>query len=432
MVTTTTTAAPDVCEDITKHEVDYVDDDGVRVVVKEEFWKCTNANASGSQCKLQCAKQGLQLQNKQDSKGDHKRQCQCTESGCSWSGNDVVCIDRPVSSTTALPLTTTPSSSTSSVTPDDSTDDKTCGSESLTDINGVWFCNEDTIQNGSICKLKCRAGFFGSHAYMKRKCTCKDATCSWTRKQIKCLTQPPPTQPTTTDATRRCSALNDDNGYWKCSNEMNKGSKCNLMCFAGYEQLRTKKRCRCKGDKCNWKGKDRQCVKTGSFSTVAPGFDQTCPVELNDENGAWECTAGNAINSKCTLKCHPGNRVNAFGNKRRCRCSAKREQCSWTRHQIMCVPNESDLDLWGETAIPESLQTERCPALITDEGKYERVVTEGDIVDNGQWVCYDQQKAKLTLDEHNKLGARCHLKCNAGFAVIADGEQRRCRLVLVV
>ena len=91
------------------------------------------------------------------------------------------------------------------------------------------------------------------------------------------------------------------------------------------------------------------------------------------------------------------------------------------------MSNESDLDLWGETQVPDNLQTEFCPALITETDKYERTVAEGDVVDNGQWVCYDKRKAKLILDEHNQLGAKCYLKCDDGFAVIADGEQRRCR-----
>ena len=52
--------------------------------------------------------------------------------------------------------TTEPVSSTigpaSSTLP--STSDKVCGKQELFDINGAWFCNEDNIKNGSVCKLR--------------------------------------------------------------------------------------------------------------------------------------------------------------------------------------------------------------------------------------------------------------------------------------
>ena len=340
--------------------------------MKKEFWKCSNNNKAGSYCKLQCAQHGLQLHNKQDAKGDHKRKCECNQSGCSWTGDDIMCTDREPVSTTTTPETTPTTQSSTDTTPDIAPS-KTCGNEDLFDINGVWFCNEDTIQNGSICKLKCRAGFFASHPYMKRKCACKDGKCSWTRKKVECLATTTQTTPITeSDNTQTCTPLEADNGYWKCSNQSSKGSKCNLMCFAGYEQVRTKKRCKCKGEKCFWTGKDRQCVASNLFSTTAPSFEQTCDSTLSDPNGDWDCTNGNSLNSKCQLKCAAGYRINAFGNKRRCRCSSKRENCSWTRHQIKCVLEDSDLDLWGESPIPDGFEDEKCPALITQDNMYLR------------------------------------------------------------
>ena len=128
-----------------------------------------------------------------------------------------------------------------------------------------------------------------------------------------------------------CDPLDEENGYWKCSDDNKKGSKCSLLCFAGYEQQRTKKRCKCKGERCFWKGPNRSCVPNQEFSTAAPAFEQVCEAIEPDDFGTWNCSNENQVNSKCDLKCQKGYRVNAFGNARRCRCSAKRKECSWTR-----------------------------------------------------------------------------------------------------
>ena len=53
----------------------------------------------------------------------------------------------------------------------------------------------------------------------------------------------------------------------------------------------------------------------------------------------------------------------------------------------------------------------------------------GDVVQNGKWFC-KLKKTDLSLSEHNVFGSKCTLKCNEGFAVISDGEHRRCRLKL--
>ena len=93
-------------------------------------------------------------------KGNHKRKCQCDTNGCSWSGSDVYCVTRvtttePISST-VVPITSTISSTMSA------NSNKVCGEQQLFDINGAWFCNEDNIKNGSVCKLRGPRKLFSS------------------------------------------------------------------------------------------------------------------------------------------------------------------------------------------------------------------------------------------------------------------------------
>ena len=95
----------------------------------------------------------------------------------------------------------------------------------------------------------------------------------------------------------------------------------------------------------------------------------------------------------------------------------------YLRHQIQCVPEDADTDLWA-TQIPINLQSERCEELITNNSLYAR--SEGDLVSNGVWKCQKDNK-NLTLENHNVLGAKCYLTCDSGFEVISDGEKRRCR-----
>merc|ERR1719277_205024 len=96
-----------------------------------------------------------------------------TTSTTTTTVNQVTEISVPVSTTTTKP-------------------EKTCGNESLLDINGVWFCNDDQIQKGTMCQLRCYAGFHSSDTKMKRRCVCtKKGICKWNHKEIECLSTPP-------------------------------------------------------------------------------------------------------------------------------------------------------------------------------------------------------------------------------------------------
>ena len=364
--------------------------------------------------------------------------------GCKWKGLHGQCITATVSSTprtttsttttTSSTTTTTPTTSrttTSTTTTTKLEPSKTCGDQHLYDINGKWFCNEDTVQKGTLCELKCKASFFASDLKMKRRCTCNaQGNCKWNYKEVECTTtstQPPPT--TTQDPSLVCGPLNDDNGYWKCNKGDAKGSRCVLMCFGGYEQKRTAKRCVCKTnnpESCSWRGQDRQCIAISGFSTPAPTYDQVCEAIGTDENGIWDCTNGNTINSACQLKCSSGYRVNSISNKRKCKCSDKNERCSWNRYPIKCVPEDTYVEFASN--IPTFTETDKCTELVTKKEMYaDRYVPyEGDIVENGKWHCTKKRK-DLPLSEHNIFGSKCELQCQEGYEVISDGRLRRCK-----
>ena len=220
--------------------------------------------------------------------------------------------------TSTSTITTTPTTTIS-------LPDKTCGSESLSNTNGKWFCNQDVVQKGTLCELKCYAGFFPSDHKMKRRCICtKNGKCKWNHVDIGCLTTPPP-EPIIVDDPPTCTVLesNLNTGYWDCSKQNKNGSRCSLLCFAGYEQKRTNRRCHCKGDSCKWKGPDRQCIASSVFTTPPPTYNEVCETVLSDEYGEWSCTDENNSNSKCKLKCPSGYRLSAGGGAtRRCRCQA--------------------------------------------------------------------------------------------------------------
>ena len=214
--------------------------------------------------------------------------------------------------------TTTPSTT--------SAPSKTCGNESLLDINGVWFCNDDQVQKGTMCQLRCFAGFSSSDIVMKRRCTCtKKGICKWNHKEVECLSNPPSTsQPTTVAEAPTCPVLNHDinSGYWKCSNQNKHGSRCSLLCFSGFEQKNTNRRCKCQGDVCEWRGPDRQCESTAVFTTPPSTFEEVCQEKLEDQFGNWDCTDSNKSNSRCRLTCPVGYQSSAKG-ARRCRCQAE-------------------------------------------------------------------------------------------------------------
>ena len=110
----------------------------------------------------------------------------------------------------------------------------------------------------------------------------------------------------------------------------------------------------------------------------------------------------------------------------------KRRQCAWTKLPIECVPDptQKPTDLWEVPQAPVDIDTQKCEALVTQESMYissdRFVLNEGDVVHNGKWFC-KLKKTNLSLSEHNIFGSKCTLKCDEGFAVIPDGENRRCR-----
>ena len=162
---------------------------------------------------------------------------------------------------------------------------------------------------------------------MKRRCLCnKKGVCKWNHKEIECTTSPPITvpEPIIDVDPPTCTPLQSDvnAGYWSCTNESKNGSRCSLLCFSGFEQQKTNRRCRCKGDSCEWKGPDRHCVAASVFTTQAPTYNQVCETVLSDQFGQWNCSDGNNINSKCKLKCPAGYRLSASGATRKCRCQA--------------------------------------------------------------------------------------------------------------
>ena len=221
-------------------------------------------------------------------------------------------------------ISTSPTSTTQTTksTTATSLPDKTCGSQSLSSQNGKWFCNEDVVQKGTLCELKCYAGFYSSDAKMKRRCICnKKGVCKWNHVDVDCLTTPP--EPIEVVDPPTCTVLQSDlnTGYWDCSNQNKNGSRCSLLCFSGYEQKRTNRRCRCKGDSCEWKGPDRQCVASSVFTTPPPSYNEVCETVLSDPIGEWSCTDENNSNSKCKLQCPSGYRPSASPT-RRCRCQA--------------------------------------------------------------------------------------------------------------
>ena len=54
-------------------------------------------------------------------------------------------------------------------------------------------------------------------------------------------------QPAPIAEARTCPALKHDinAGYWKCSDQNKHGSRCSLLCFSGFEQKNTNRRCKC-------------------------------------------------------------------------------------------------------------------------------------------------------------------------------------------
>ena len=362
------------CSDLKQTETDYIEN-GQQHIVKSDFWKCSNNNENGSTCHLMCAENGLETKTV-TVKEHHHRSCECNENGCTWTGDEAVCVV-PISktsttftttSTTTTSTTTTTTSTTNTTTTTTmtmTTEDemgKTCGLETLRDVNGVWFCTDDEVKSGTLCELRCRAGLHSSQKKMKRTCRCtRKGICSWNHQAVECLDTPPVTPPPAT-----CSVLETtDTGYWKCSSQNFDGSRCTLQCFGDFKQKKTIKRCRCSGDDCEWKGPDRLCEATVSETIEPPvAFDQVCETVLSDSFGQWTCTESNNVNSKCKLMCPRGYRVNNGGSSRRCRCNVKKQTCSWTSTQKQCVP-DSEAILW-ENEKPDSIHSQKCPALVTD------------------------------------------------------------------
>ena len=253
-------------------------------------WECEGENEDesgsfedGTKCFAKC----LNDDSSQSDSG--KRECSCyvqfgpirilRSDGCQWKTLETpICSSlQPTSSTTSttttkvsttITITTVSTSSPVSTSASESTTSSelelessyVCGSDELetVGVNGQWYCNTETIFNGSICKLKCLPGFIDSQPLMKRRCRCKNGKCGWTRTDISCLIpgqQGHVTKPTNLSK-RTCKeeSMNDDNGYWKCSNQFYSGSKCNLLCFAGFDQIKTRRRCKCTEKSCKWKG----------------------------------------------------------------------------------------------------------------------------------------------------------------------------------
>ena len=176
-----------------------------------------------------------------------------------------------------------------------------------------------------MCQLRCFAGFYSSDLLMKRRCSCtKKGICKWNHKEVQCLSNPvSTTQPVTVAEDRFCPVLNHDinAGYWKCSDQNKHGSRCSLLCFSGFEQKKTNRRCKCKNDVCQWRGPDRQCEPTAVLTTPLSPFEEVCET-LEDQFGDWDCTNGSRSNSRCKLTCPAGYQSSAKG-ARRCRCQAK-------------------------------------------------------------------------------------------------------------
>ena len=114
-------------------------------------------------------------------------------------------------------------------------------------------------------------------------------------------------KPTTQDVDEQCPALEEDHGYWKCSKGHAGGSKCHLLCYTGFSQVKTRKKCKCKkGKGCAWKGKDRICEPNSIFTTVQPEYEEQCEALEEKENGTWHCTGENQKGTKCKLHCDQG------------------------------------------------------------------------------------------------------------------------------
>ena len=95
--------------------------------------------------------------------------------------------------------------------------------------------------------------------------------------------------PTTQDVDEQCPALEEDHGYWKCSKGHAGGSKCHLLCYTGFSQVKTRKKCKCKkGKGCAWKGKDRICEPNSIFTTVQPEYEEQCDALEEKENGTFK------------------------------------------------------------------------------------------------------------------------------------------------
>ena len=337
-------------------EMDYTKDT-TRYVIKTEYWDCSNNNTEGSTCELQCAAHGFELQAIGEQATNGKRKCECNGASCLWTGGShMICAEIKITSTTTSTTSTTPTTTTTTTTTSTTTStipiplstttrstttkhalttsteaDKTCSSQSLSDKNGKWFCDSERNERGTVCELKCYAGFYHSDIKMKRRCVCnKKGKCKWNHKEIECLTTLPETgggsgpEPIVDAILPSCTPLQSDlnAGYWSCSNTNMDGSRCKLLCFSGFEQQPTSRKCRCKDNSCEWKGPDRQCVAASVFTTQSPNHSQVCETELSDQFGHWDCSNGNKIYSKCKLKCLDGYRVSAGGATRKCRCQA--------------------------------------------------------------------------------------------------------------
>ena len=168
-------------------------------------------------------------------------------------------------------------------------------------------------------------------------------------------------------------------------------------------------------------GPQRQCEPNGSFTTVAPKYEQICPLLTNTKEGEWTCDNEARVGSVCKLNCALGFHVTGRGNTRRCRCSDKRQACYWTRHELECVASGPKIEIWETSDYDkDSIENERCPLLYeTDSGS-------NDEFKNGNWLC----QVKNRSIHHNELGTKCELVCDSGFEVIQDGKIRKCRFNL--
>lgn len=190
------------------------------------------------------------------------------------------------------------------------------------------------------------------------------------------------------------------------------------MCYAGYDQVRTVKRCKCRKGDCRWRGsKDRQCVTGHSLVTPAPAFEQVCEPLENPDFGNWHCSHGSALGSRCKLRCESGFTINSNSPARRCRCSNRQQMCMWTRHTLECKP-EDDPDIWITPKPTHGPGV--CHSLFIDPEN------PRDEYPNGEWTCY-KKREQISLLSHNSGGIKCRLRCDEGFEVIPDGDLRRCR-----